>query len=278
MSLLIMLDSVSGTSTFRDDDHRTLVSLRISLSHCLGDFFPFEWNLRDEDHICAPADPSVQGDPSCVPAHYFQDHCPFVTGGSRVQSIEGVGHAAHRGVKAKRHGGGFDVVIDRLRNTDNWETQIKELQCGCQRTVAANDDQTFDAEFFQSSPGLIDNVVRNHGFLATTQLGNEMTFIRGSEYCPTLLHDSSGRCPIQYHELAGREETFESITETDDLPIQLLCCFGDTAQNRVQSWTIAAAGQYSDPFSKHSPYRFASVSGRPAAAHCSYNPHARLSN
>jgi hypothetical protein len=44
-----------------------------------------------------------------------------------------------------------------------------------------------------------------------------MTFVRRSENCPALLHDSSGRSTIQYHELAGREEPFESIPETDDL-------------------------------------------------------------
>src|SRR5260370_6628373 len=127
MGLLIVLHSVSGASTFRDDDHGTLVSLRIPLSDRCCDFLPFEWDFRDKNHIRPTADSSVQCDPTCVPAHYFQDHCPFVTSSGRMESIQRIGHAAKRRVEAEGHSGRFDVVIDRLGNANNWETQIEEL-------------------------------------------------------------------------------------------------------------------------------------------------------
>ena len=48
--------------------------------------------------------------------------------------------------------------------------------------------------------------------------------------------------PIENNVIAGRQQSFEAVTKSDDFPAQFFRGEDDAAQNRIQSGAIAATG------------------------------------
>src|SRR5437660_672491 len=61
-------------------------------------------------------------------------------------SLDGVAGAGDRGREADAVLGVADVVVHRLRDGDDLDTEVVELGCVTERVVAADGDQMFDAE------------------------------------------------------------------------------------------------------------------------------------
>ena len=59
--------------------------------------------------------------------------------GGRMQPINGVCCERHRGVESETVGRADDIVVDRLRDADEWDADLAELVGNRQRAVAADD-------------------------------------------------------------------------------------------------------------------------------------------
>src|ERR1700726_3212099 len=114
-----------------------------------------------------------------MPSHYFQPHGSFVAGSSRMQTVQRVGHTTDRGVKADRHGGCFQIIVDRFRHADDWKSLLVKLERGGERAVAAHYDEPVDTEFRQGRPGAFDDLFRDHRFLAAAYFRYEMALVGG---------------------------------------------------------------------------------------------------
>src|SRR4030095_6920679 len=127
---MTMLSAGAWGGSLGHHAHRTLCPTLVTTHDLLCDFVIVKGNLRDEDHVRSPGKSAVESDPSGVPPHNFKDHDTIVRRRRGMQSIQRVGHAGNRRIKAKGHRGRFEIVIDRLRNADDWNTFLVELERG----------------------------------------------------------------------------------------------------------------------------------------------------
>jgi hypothetical protein len=65
--------------------------------------------------------------------------------------------------------------------------------------------------------------------------------------CASLLHDAVGPCVIKNNILRRRQQAFKAIQESDHLPTKLFRSLSDSPEHRIQSWTIPAARQNTNP-------------------------------
>ncbi len=69
----------------------------------------------------------------------------------RLQPVERLGCHHHRGAVADRALGGADIIVDRLRNSDEIDPALLgEMAQDGKAAVAADADQRLDAEFAQA--------------------------------------------------------------------------------------------------------------------------------
>jgi hypothetical protein len=66
-------------------------------------------------------------------------------------------------------------------------------------SVASDNDQGFDAKLLQAPLGVLNNGRINAGLVAGADLGNEMSFIGGSQYGAAEVHDARRACAVEDH-------------------------------------------------------------------------------
>src|SRR5262245_31098806 len=59
--------------SFRDDDNAEGLSASVTLSNLGTDAVVVERNFRNQDHVGAASQPSVNRDPTCIASHHFQN-------------------------------------------------------------------------------------------------------------------------------------------------------------------------------------------------------------
>ena len=96
----------------------------------VGDLRICKGDLGDENHIGAACETAVERDPSRMATHHFEHHYPLVAGGRRVEPIQCIPHTCDSRVEAKGHGGGFEIVINRLGDADHGDARFIELERG----------------------------------------------------------------------------------------------------------------------------------------------------
>ena len=108
-----------------DDDDREVPTLRMPFPDVVGDLLDRRRNLGDEDDVGAARDSRRGRYPARVAAHDLDDHDAVVRLGGRVQSVDRLRADVHRSVEADRHVRSGDVVVDRLRDADDWESVLR---------------------------------------------------------------------------------------------------------------------------------------------------------
>ncbi len=108
----------------RDDDDRGVAAALVTMGEPAAERIDVEGDLGDEHGGRAARDAGVRGDPSRVAPHHLDHHHPVVALGGGVQAVDGVGRDLDGGVEAERHVGADDVVVDRLRHTDDRQAAL----------------------------------------------------------------------------------------------------------------------------------------------------------
>ena len=139
-----------------DDDDAELGAECVALADGIGDAFEIERNLRNQDRVCPAGDAGVQGDPSGVASHHFDDDDALVGFGSRVQPVDRIGCELHGGVESEAARRPDDVVVDGLGNADDRNPLQVELVRDAERSVAADDDERVEAHLVEG----VDDAVR----------------------------------------------------------------------------------------------------------------------
>ena len=136
--------AVLWSRAFGNDDDAEAGAALVALPDAGGHFVEVVRNLRNQDHVGAAGDTGVQRDPPGVAAHHFHHHDAAMGLGGGVQTIDGVGGEADGGVEAEAAGGADDVVVDRLRHTDQRNALLVELVGDRQCAVAADADERIE--------------------------------------------------------------------------------------------------------------------------------------
>ncbi len=216
-----------------------------------GDLLKGKGHFGNQDHVGITGQAAVEGDPSGVAAHDFQDHHPLVAGGGGVEAVKRVGHALHRRIETEGGGGGGEIVVDRLRHADARHAVFKELVGGGQGTIAADTDQRADAEVLQSFFRLVDDRLRNDRLFAQALLGDEAALVGGADDRAAGGGDPLGVVQGENTIVDRREESLIAVDETEDLPAQIMGRRDRRADNRVQAGTVPAAGEHADTKTLH---------------------------
>ena len=114
-----------GEAPFGDDDHGAFGAGGVAPHDLVGDLGVIEGNLGNENYVGTACETAVERDPAGVASHHFEHHDALVARGRRVQPIQRVRHARDSRVEAKGHGGGFEVVINRLGDADDRESPLR---------------------------------------------------------------------------------------------------------------------------------------------------------
>ena len=101
----------------------------------------------DQHHVGAAGNTGVQGDPAHLMTHDFHNKRAPVRGGRGMDAVDGVGGDIHRALETERHIGAPKVVIDRFGQANHVEAFLAEQVGGFLRSVAAQHNQTVEAEF-----------------------------------------------------------------------------------------------------------------------------------
>src|ERR1044072_8164390 len=105
-----------------------------------------ERDLGDEDDVGGGGDAGVERDPTRVAPHQLDGEDTLVRRGGRVQAVDGLGGDADRGVETEGERRAGQVVVDRLRHTDDRHPLVPRGVGGAYRAVPARGYQRVDAE------------------------------------------------------------------------------------------------------------------------------------
>src|SRR3984885_7961745 len=84
----------------------------------------------------------MQCDPAGVATHHLDDQDPVVTLGGGMETVDRLGRDAQRRVEAKRHVGGPEVVVDRLRYADDVHALAIQSVGDAEGVLTPDRDQT----------------------------------------------------------------------------------------------------------------------------------------
>ena len=168
-------------------------------------------------------------------AHHLADENAVVRLGRRVQTVDRVGRDLHGGVKTERDVSGRQVVVDRLRDSDDLHALLREPVRDAEGVVAPDGDENVDVVRLQRLSDGLDaafDLVRVGA--RRTQNGSAL----GQDAATMLDVERAG-------EVLGQAPP--PVTEPDEGVAMLDFAFADHGpDNGIEPRAVATAGQHSD--------------------------------
>ena len=229
-----------GRDPFRHDDHGVPMASVRAAPHDRRDLVEIVRRLRHEDRVGAGGHPGVGRDPSLRPAHHLDDHHAVVGLGRRGDAIDRLGRDLDGGVEPDRRVGARDVVVDRLRDTDDGNPLLDESRGRPQRPVPADDDERVEP-FAGDGPG------DRRATLAV----NVRVPARRAEDRPAALQEAAHGIAVE-REDAALHQPVPPVEDPHDLRAVLPMRPGHEATDRrVQAGAVATARE--NPDAAHGP-------------------------
>src|SRR4029453_1460892 len=244
----LYLFAVFWSRAFTDHNNCSQITSRLARLNHAGDLVEIERNFRNQNNVRSSSDAAVQRDPAGMAAHYFDHHDSPVTGRRCMHSIECIHYDSDSRIESECCRSGLEIVVDGLGYADAIDPSFLQLLRRDHRTIAADNDQRPYLKLIQYLLGARNDVLRHNRPIACPDLGNKMAAIRRADDRAAQSHDSANTLPIENDMVAGRKESFESVTKTNHFPAEFLRRQYHAAQDGVKSGAIATAGQNSNPW------------------------------
>jgi hypothetical protein len=224
-----------GDGTLGHDDDRREATFTVTLLELGRDLVDVERLFRDEDLGGAAGHAGVHRDPAGVAAHHLADEHAVVRLGGRVQAVDRVGRNLHRGVEAERDLSGREVVVDRLRDSDDVHAGLRELVRDAERVVAPDGDERVDVVLLQRRFDGLDAPLDLVG------IGPRRT-----QDGPAPGQDAAAELHVERAgEVLG--QALPAVTEADEAVAVLDLALADHGPDHgIEPGTVAAAGEHSD--------------------------------
>ena len=188
--------------------------------------------LRDQDRVRPARHAGVDGDPAGVPTHHLDEHHPVVALRGRMQAVDRIRRHLHGGVEAHRHVGTAQVVVDRLRDTDDLQPFLRQARRRAERALAADRDEPVQAVPFERRDDLLGPVLEPVGVRT------------GRTEDRAAARQDAGRLGDAERLRRVVEESAPPVLDADELhPVGADASADDRADHRVQSGAVSAAGQ-----------------------------------
>src|SRR6266566_5499482 len=203
-------------------------------------------NLRDEDDICSTRNAGMDGDPSRMASHHFDDDNAAMAFRRRVQFVERVPGSVDGSVEAECDNGAANIVIDSLRNTNQRHTLLVEFLSDAQRAVAADHNQCVEAQLPKVRDDHIGNIALD-GLSAFTGdwVAKRIGGVGGAEYCAAKMKNA-GYTGRGQRPSSTMHQACEAFFDSEGVPSEAHGCFHRSADHGVQARTVSAARQYPD--------------------------------
>ena len=223
-----------------------MVSTALAIEDGFGYFFVSKGDFRYQDDVGAPGNAAVEGDPAGMTTHDLEDHDAFMAVGGGVQAVESVHHRGDGGVESEGHGGRLEIVVNGLGHADHWHSFLLDLEGGGEGTITSDDNEGAHVESFEGGFGLVHDFGRDPLDVVLADDGDEVPFVDGPEDGAAEFGDAGRFDRVQYHVIAGRQESFKAVAEADNFPAQLMGGSGHTVDDGVEAGAVAAAVQNSN--------------------------------
>ena len=218
-----------------DDDDRRVATLAVTLLDLGRDLVDVERRLGDEDLGGTAGHPRVHRDPTGVAAHHLADEDAVVRLGRRVQTVDRVGRDLHGGVKTERDLSGRQVVVDRLRDSDDVHAVLREPVRDAEGVVAPDGDESVDVVLLQR---LFDGLDAAFDLVRVGPRRTQDGAAPGQDAATELHVERTG-------EVLG--QALPAVTESDEAVAVLDLAFADHGpDNGIEPRAVATAGQHSD--------------------------------
>lgn len=204
-----------------------------SLPDDLGEPVDVEGAFRHHDGVGTARHARVQGDPSGVAAHQFDDHDALMRLGGGLEPVQCLGRHRHRRVETEGDIGAGDVVVDGLGHADDRQAGLAEQPSRLEGALAADRDDGVDAEVRAAPRGQ---------FRAAAQLARLYTGRAQDRAAQG--QDSADRVEGQ-RAVVTVQQAAPAVFEADDL----VAVIGDTAvddgsDHGIEAGAVTATGQH----------------------------------
>ena len=188
--------------------------------------------LGDEDLGRAACDAGLGRDPPGMSAHHLAHDDAIVRLGRGVQPVDGVGRDLHGGVETECHLCCRQVVVDRLRNTDDADGLGTQPVRDAEGVLTADGDERVDPVRPQRGQRLLD-----------AALDLVRVRARRAEDRPALGEQATAPLDVERHR-RPLDDTAPAVVEPHELVLVVaLALAHDGADHRVEPRAVATPGE-----------------------------------
>ena len=235
--LQLFREFVRRGDAFCQHDDVGMLAVGAAAVDAQDDVFHVVGDLGDDDDLGAAGDARIQGDVAAAAAHYLDHADALVRGHGVAQFIDDVETGVDCRIEAEGVIGIFQVVIDGAGDTDGGDAVFLAQAFGAaERTVAADDDQAFDAAVVERFDGLLLPLYRVHFHTAG-----------GTQHGAAALHDVGNAAHLHRHHIVVDQARI-ALFDPVDLHAEILCRSDDRTDTGVHAGRVAAACQHTDSF------------------------------
>ena len=205
---------------FRHHDHEVSTAAKTGLTDLIGNvFIEIILRLRYEDGGSAGGKTHIEGEIACVATHDLHHGAALVGLHGVAEAVDALHGGVGGGVETDGIVGADDVVINGAGDAHHGDAVTAQILCAAERTVAADGDNTVEAQQLTGGGGLL-----------LPLLGAELVTAGGVENGAAAVDDAADAGGVHLHKVAGNK-TLPAAANTDDLDTT---CQG-TADNRADS-------------------------------------------
>lgn len=234
---------------FGDSDDGEAFSALRTPEAILGNLVDIELDLGNQNHIGTAGKPSVEGDPTGVATHEFDNHHAMMRRCGGMDTVEGFGGNMDSRLEAEGDVGAIQIVVDCFGDADAVEAFIGDRLGDRHGAVAADDDECFDFSDFEMGDADIGEVFIDD--VAVFVLAHRVSLGVGSVVGP----EDGAAHGEDVGDIIDREqpdsvfdESEEPVFDAVDFDAAVDGVFDDRADDGVEPGAIAAAGEYGDFF------------------------------
>ncbi len=228
---------------FGKGDDGELLAEDVALVDVGADVLDGEGNFGNENDVSAAGDSGVQGNPSGVASHDFDDHDAMVRLGGGVDAVDGIGCDVDGGVEAEGDIGGGEVVVDGLGDADDGQTFLGQIEADLLGAIATDDDEGVEAHGLGVVNDFIGEIADGFVSIVVHAIGEGVAAIGGSEDGSAARQNAAHIVEQQGAAFFGKDESVEAVTNADYL-VSILedGSFYGGPDDCVEARTVSSAG------------------------------------
>src|SRR6266851_1837399 len=226
-----------------------------------GEMLDIEFVLRNDAAIGSAGHGGKHGGETRVPAEDFDDHETLVGAGGGAETVDHLNGAGDAGAEANAVVGAGDIIVHGLGNADDFEPFFVETNTVAERVVAANGDESVDAEPVEILEDFGSEVVFLSGEFVFQMRGDAGLGDAAGIGARRMEKSAAGAAGtingliVEEEEIVGIvvilladniHESGPAVANADDLMAFAQCAKRDATDGGIETGNVAASGEDAD--------------------------------